>query len=184
MRHTLLILLASGLLTAGCGNAQAPMPTAPPAAVKVDIADVVADGNVTPVDGITSAGQPSAEALAVFRDSGYTAVIDLRGPGEDRGFDERAAVESLGMQYIALPIVGGDAISYASARQLDRLIEAQEGPVLVHCGSGNRVGALLALAANLDGADDETAVAIGRDAGLTSLEPIVLERLTEGPPVD
>ena len=104
MRRSLLILLGCGLLTAGCGHVEAPQPAAPPPAQKVDIADVVADGKVAPVDGITSAGQPSVEALAVFRDSGYAAVIDLRGPTEDRGFDEQAAVESLGMRYVALPI--------------------------------------------------------------------------------
>ncbi len=184
MRHPLLILVACGLLTAGCEQADAPPPAAPPAALKVEIADVVADGKVVPVVGITSAGQPSAEALAVFRDSGYTAVIDLRGPDEDRGFDEQAAVESLGMRYIALPISGRDAISYDSARQLDRLIEAQEGPVLVHCGSANRVGALLALSASMDGADDEAALAAGKEGGLTKLETVVRERLAEGPPAD
>jgi len=51
--------------------------------------------------------------------------------------------------------------------------------VLVHCGSGNRVGALLALRASLDGADDEKALALGREGGLSSLEGVVRERLDE-----
>lgn len=184
MKHPLLVIFACGLLTAGCEQAEAPPPAAPPAALKVEIADVLADGKVEPVDGITSAGQPSAEALAVFRDSGYTAVIDLRGPDEDRGFDEQEAVETLGMTYLLLPITSDDDISYASARELDRLIEAQQGPVLVHCASANRVGALLALTASLDGADDEAAVAVGKEGGLTRLEDVVRERLAEGPPGD
>jgi hypothetical protein len=45
---------------------------------------------------------------------------------------------------------------------------------LVHCGSSNRVGALLALrAAWLKGATLEAALAAGRSAGLTGLESAV-----------
>jgi hypothetical protein len=50
---------------------------------------------------------------------------------------------------------------------------------LLHCGSGNRVGALLALRESQDGADDESALEYGRSAGLTKLEPVVIKRLEE-----
>ena len=47
-------------------------------------------------------------------------------------------------------------------------------PVLVHCGSGNRVGALFALrAAWLQGVAPAQAVALGRAAGMTALEPAI-----------
>jgi protein tyrosine phosphatase (PTP) superfamily phosphohydrolase (DUF442 family) len=78
-----------------------------------------------------------------------------------------------------LPIAGKDAISFDNARKLDGLLKEYPGPVLVHCGSGNRVGALLALRASLDGADDEKALALGREGGLSSLEGVVRERLDE-----
>ena len=84
------------------------------------------------------------------------------------------------MHYVALPIESKDAISFENARKLDALLEEYPGPVLVHCGSGNRVGALLALRASLDGADDESALATGLDGGLTGLEEVVKERLAEG----
>jgi hypothetical protein len=49
---------------------------------------------------------------------------------------------------------------------------------MVHCASGNRVGALLALRANrLEGASPEDALELGLDAGLTRLEPAVREAL-------
>lgn len=183
MARTLLTALIATLVVIGCGPSDYPQPETQ-TALKVEIADVVASGRVAPVDGITSAGQPDAEALSVFRNSGYSAVIDLRGPDEDRGFNEQEAVEALGMTYILLPITSDEDISYASARELDRLIEAQQGPVLVHCASANRVGALIALTASLDGADDEAAVAVGKEGGLTRLEPVVRDRLAEGPPAD
>lgn len=150
-----------------------------PGSLHVEIAAVKAAGYVRPVDGVTSAGQPDHEALTVFADSGYTAVIDLRGATESRGFDEAEVVEALGMSYLPLPISGTAAINFENAAELQRLIEAQQGPVLIHCGSGNRVGALLALAEALDGADDDDAIAAGKDGGLTRLEPVVRQRLAE-----
>ena len=146
--------------------------------LKVDLGRVVELGIVEPVDGITSSGQPDRASLQVFADAGYTAVIDLRGVEEHRGFDEPAAVQDLGMEYVAFPIEGREAISFDNAGQLDDLIRAQNGPVLVHCGSGNRVGALLALRASLLGADEASSLETGRAGGLTWLEDTVRERLS------
>ena len=145
--------------------------------IHVDLADVVEKQSVQPVDGVTSAGQPDAAALEVFADSGYAAVIDLRGPDENRGFDEAGTAEALGLDYVSLPVVGRDGVSFENAAKLDALLEKYEAPVLVHCGSGNRVGALLALRESLAGADTAAALEAGRSAGLTRLEPIVKERL-------
>jgi len=131
------------------------------------------------IEGVSGARQPDQSALEQIDQAGYVAVIDLRGPEEDRGIDERAAVEALGMSYIALPILGAGDVTYENANELDRLLAQFDKPVLVHCGSGNRAGALLALRAKLNGADDETALEAGRDTGLGGLEPVVKERLGE-----
>ncbi|MDJ0908373.1 MAG: sulfur transferase domain-containing protein [Woeseiaceae bacterium] len=146
--------------------------------LSVDMDAVVEAGAVQPVDGVTSSGQPSEEALQVFSDSGYVAVIDLRGESEDRGMEnQQAVVEELGMDYVALPIASRDGVSFENAERLDSLLEQYDGPVLVHCGSGNRVGALLALRESLNGASDEEALEYGREGGLTRLEGLVEERL-------
>ena len=146
--------------------------------IHVNLDAVVEAGKVKPVDGITSAGQPDARALEVFAESGYAAVIDMRGPGEDRGMDDFAgAVEAKGMEYVAFPIVGKDAISFENAAKLDVVLAEIDGPVLMHCGSGNRVGAVLALRQSLKGASDEEALVYGKDAGMTRLEPLVREVL-------
>jgi len=51
-------------------------------------------------------------------------------------------------------------------------------PVLVHCMSGNRVGALFALRAFwLQGMSAVEALAVGRRYGLTKLEPLVVQIL-------
>lgn len=137
--------------------------------LKADLKSVVETGQVAPVEGLTTAGQPDAAAFRVFAEQGYKAVIDLRTEGEDRGLDEAAVVSGLGMEYVNLPITGDD-ITFAKADELADLLSQYEGPVLLHCGSANRVGALLALDKVAKGMDAETAIEEGRLAGLSSLE--------------
>ena len=112
-----------------------------------------------------------------FADAGYSTVIDMRAPDEDRGLDEPRTIEALGMTYVAFPIASADDISFEKAAELDEILRGADGPILVHCASGNRVGALFALRARNNGADSEDALAIGKAAGLTRLEEVVLERL-------
>ncbi len=135
--------------------------------------------------GLHAGGQPTARDLAALQARGVRTVIDLRGAGEDRGFDEAAEARRLGMDYIALPIAGKDDITPANARALHALLREHGDGVLLHCASGNRAGALLALgAAYEDGASPEAALDLGRRAGLKSLEPVVAEKLparTEAP---
>ena len=146
--------------------------------IHVDLDDVIAAGKVESVDGMTSSGQPDEKALKVFADSGYSFVIDMRGPDENRGMDDfEGAVEAAGMQYLAFPVVGAEQVSFETAAKLDEVLQGIDGPVLMHCGSGNRVGAVLALRQSLNGAADEESLEFGKDAGMTRLEPRVREVL-------
>lgn len=133
-----------------------------------------------PLAGITTAGQPNAAQLKAAAAAGFKSVIDLRGPSEDRGMDEPAVVKGLGMSYVSLPVAGADGVTYANASALDKLLAKLEGPVLVHCSTGNRAGALLALRAKLTGADRESALALGVAAGLAGLKPTVEKKLDAG----
>ncbi len=173
------ISVLTSLLLAFAAVAEQPDLT-PVTSLKVDLKQVVELGTVSPVDGITAAGQPDKAALEVFADAGYATVIDMRAEDEDRGFDEAAFVEELGLHYVAFPIASEDAISFDNARKLEELLQEYPGPVLVHCASSNRVGALLALRASLEGADNDQALEMGREGGLTRLEDIVRKRLAEG----
>ena len=137
-----------------------------------DLEAVVKLGRVEPVDGLTTAGQPDEAAFRVFAENGYRAVIDLRTEGEDRGLDEPAVVEALGMEYILMPIGRGD-ITFEKARELDELLNRFDEPVLLHCASSNRVGALLALNVYAETGDADLAIEQGRIAGMKSLERTV-----------
>ncbi len=137
-----------------------------------------------PRPGLHTGGQPTAEDLKRLKAEGVETVIDLRGPQEARGFDEAREAEALGMAYIALPISGKDDISAEKAKALHTLLQDRKGGVLLHCASGNRVGALLALGAAAQGASREEALELGRQAGLKSLEPVVMEQLATPSPAE
>jgi uncharacterized protein (TIGR01244 family) len=132
------------------------------------------------LDGITTAGQPSEAALTAIAAAGYKSVIDLRGANEDRGLDEKKTVELLGMSYVSLPVEGAAGVSYANASALDKLLAELPKPVLVHCSTGNRAGALLALRAKANGADAQAALELGLANGLVGLKPVVEEKLIAG----
>ena len=132
------------------------------------------------LEGITASGQPSAEALEAAANAGYKSVIDLRAPHENRGFDEKSTVQGLGMSYVNLPVDGAAGVSYANASQLDKLLAELPKPILLHCSSGNRVGALLALRAKAKGMDDGAALELGVANGLTGLQSTVQQKLATG----
>ena len=134
-----------------------------------------------PLENVTTGGQPDVAALESLADTGYAAIIDLRRPEEARGIDEQAEVERLGMSYVSIPVDGANGVTYENAELLNQILGETEGPVLIHCGSGNRAGALLSLREKLNGADNETALAVGRAGSLTGLESVVIERLQESP---
>ena len=98
--------------------------------IHVAIGDVRASSDLRPVDGITSSGQPDAMAFAIIAESGYVAVIDVRGPREERGLDEQAVVEELGMEYIAFPLANHASISMQNAERLDEILSTHTGQPL------------------------------------------------------
>ncbi len=96
-----------------------------------------------PLPGVATAGQPAAAAWATLSAAGFKAVVDLREPAEPRGHDEVGEIARAGLRYLSLPV------SHESLgdRQFDALraflSDPLNRPVLVHCQSANRVGALL-----------------------------------------
>jgi len=139
--------------------------------------DIVADGGVVPTEGLLVSGQPDADVFDRLKALGYVAVIDMRTDGEDRGMDEEGAAAERGLTYINLPVAGAEGVSFHNAERLDAILSDIDGPVLLHCGTGNRAAALLALRASLNGASDDEALAVGHQAGLTRMEAVVKDRL-------
>src|SRR5690606_33728588 len=131
-----------------------------------------------PTPNIHTGGRITAEDLPALRAAGITHIIDLTPDDETPNFDEATAVRAAGLSYDNLPVAGAGDLSLASVTVFDHLLRGTDGPTLVHCASGNRVGAMAALrAAWLQGADEEAAIAEGRRWGLRSLEGKVREHL-------
>ena len=96
-----------------------------------------------PLEGVATAGQPEEGHFGRLASAGYRAVIHLRGPGEDRGLDEPEAIRRAGMEYANLPVGYEDVDDETFERFRELMAEPERRPVLVHCASANRVGALL-----------------------------------------
>jgi len=126
-----------------------------------------------PIEGVLSGGQPTPEQIEAAARGGFRTVINLRSEQEP-GFEwEREKVEALGMRYVHIPVAGADGLTHENVEAIDAALERAlaEGPVLFHCASGNRIGAVLALrAAWLEGQDPERALGFGLASGLTRLE--------------
>lgn len=150
------LLLAVALAT-GCAHA-------PPAATSVAL--------LQPLPGLYTAGQPAASDWAAIKARGVRTVVNLRAPGELKDRDEAAEVRAAGLRYVEIPVNGAEGINPANARALHAaLAPAHGGGVLVHCASGNRAGALLALEQrDFDGVAAERALEIGKSGGVTGLE--------------
>ncbi len=70
-------------------------------------------------------------------------MIDPREPGEDRGFDEPETVRRAGMDYVSIPVGHEDVDDETFELLWDLTVGSECRPMLVHCASANRVGALL-----------------------------------------
>jgi uncharacterized protein (TIGR01244 family) len=117
--------------------------------------------------GLAVAGQPAPEAMAKLRDLGFRTVVNLRTEGEG-GAAERAVIEAQGLSYVWVPITP-ESFSLADVQAVEKVLrDPSAGPVLLHCASSNRVGAVWAAIQAREGKPVDEALAAGREAGLRS----------------
>ena len=123
------------------------------------------------------AGQPTEEGFSLLAERGVTVVVNLRPDAEMQravDFDEATLVESLGMEYVHIPMTP----STFSADDVARLqaviyrpgaIPREPFTLVIHCRSSNRCGALWAAFLHDDyGFDESKAIQYGKSAGLRS----------------
>ncbi len=128
-----------------------------------------------PLPGVMAAGQPTGEQIQLLAEEGYRTVIDLRPPDEPRGFDEPDAAKRSGLAYVNIPVTPATIDQATIDRFLDALRKA-EAPVLLHCGTSNRVGGLLYAWLVLERKEPPAkALEKARAAGLRS--PEILEKV-------
>jgi len=113
-----------------------------------------------PLPGIVTGGQPTAEHLAALKRAGCDVVLDIREPMEPRPYRTPDAVRAAGLEYVNIPFGQGDIkdATFEAALRTVRQLGGRKR-VLVHCSSGNRVGAALIPYLMLDqGFEEEDAI--------------------------
>lgn len=125
---------------------------------------LVADGD------IYLGGQPSPKDFSdAARDGSLRSVLNYRRAEESTGFDEPALLAGLGLEYHHLPYNGAAELTDEVFDGTFRIIESAPRPLMIHCASGNRVGAVwMAWRQLRDGYTEEEALAEARRAGLRS----------------
>jgi uncharacterized protein (TIGR01244 family) len=89
-------------------------------------------------------GQPSADELGSFKSRGNSCVVNFRPPSETPDVDEAAQVASAGLAFTNLPYATPEELTdqlLDDARAALRSASQTKQSFVLHCRSGNRVGA-------------------------------------------
>lgn len=127
---------------------------------------------------LATAGVLKEGGVSEAKALGFATILDLRGPEEGTEVERRAA-EAAGLRYLNIPVTE-ELPSEAQVVAFARIVEdaASHAPLLVHCASANRVGAMWSLYRVRGGATLAQAVAEGRTIGMQKArEDAVLRRL-------
>jgi uncharacterized protein (TIGR01244 family) len=177
------LILAGGLIGVLPEASADPSPEKPGAPKNIDQTPPlvpIPNARVTKT-GLLVGGQPSPDQLKAIQEAGYQTVITLRTESEKGDEGEQAAVERMGMSFVAIPVAGAAGLTEANARMLAKALGEQDAlPAVVHCKSGQRVSALLGLKAFVvDRVSAEAAIDLAKSLGLTKLESALRERIAE-----
>ena len=163
--------------TGSTAAAQSAITQVPP---KNEVSPAVSNySRVTPQ--IAAGGSLRDGAVAELKSLGVATIIDLRGP--DEGIDaERGAAAVAGLRYFNIPVTT-EVPTDAQIVEFARLVEnAEHHPLMVHCGSANRVGAMWTLYRAAKGTAIPAAIAEGREIGLQPARETAVQRRLAQPP--
>lgn len=129
-----------------------------------------------PLDDTWCSGQMTPAQFDRLPGLGIERVITLRRADEDGTGWEEARGRELGIEVVRIEIGGADDLTRENVERLGAAL-APHQPTLVACSSSNRVGAMFALKAFYDGAPPDKALQLGKQCGLTRLQPAVEKQL-------
>jgi protein tyrosine phosphatase (PTP) superfamily phosphohydrolase (DUF442 family) len=97
-------------------------------------------------DKLATAGQPTVKQFRAIADADYETVINLALPTSDGAIaNEAQLVQSLGMEYIAIP-VNWESPTMADLEEFLRVMEQrQRQKIFVHCAKNMRVSVFVYL---------------------------------------
>lgn len=115
---------------------------------------------------VATGGKLDQGGVEELAEQGFKTIIDLRTEAEGT-LAEKQAVETAGMRYINIPVTSA-GINDEQLAAFTSVIEQAAIPVLLHCASGNRAGAMWAAYRLSKGITPDIAFEEGRTAGMQS----------------
>lgn len=113
---------------------------------------------------IATAGAPGEGGIQELAEQGFKTIIDFRTEAEGTQAEQQA-VETTGMRYINIPVTSA-GINDKQLATFTSVIEQAATPVLLHCVSGNRAGAMWTAYRLSKGIAPDIAFEEGRTAGM------------------
>ena len=101
--------------------------------------------------GAFLASQPQPEDFETAKEAGIKTIVNLRHK-EELDWDEAALIKKLGLEYHNVPFKSPKSLTddvFAQVREI--LNEKSKRPLILHCASANRVGAIWLAHRVLDG---------------------------------
>src|ERR1051325_11161856 len=119
---------------------------------------------------IATGGQPKDSAYSKLAAEGFRAVLNLRTESEGADLKhEQEEIEKAGLRYISIPFVSTEPKDDKVDQFIKAVKDNNNQPILIHCGSANRVGALWMIYRVVDqGWTEEKALDEAIRIGLTS----------------
>jgi len=172
------IVNESTMAVAGEAEAVSESFSAAESTVRIEPTEVGDAPNVSTIqEKIFFSGQPTAASILSFREIGIQTVINLRTEAEMQNIDfgEAKLVESLGMEYINIPVGREEPADETISLLMDTIEKYSSTPMLMHCRSSSRTGYVWALYRGIRAGEPvEDAIEQGRKAGMHT--PFLEER--------
>ena len=124
--------------------------------------------NVHTLGNIVFSGQFQKEDIPTLKEAGVTQIISLR-KDDELGWDEAAVVTAAGLKHASIAFQSAEELTDEKIAELRELLGKSDGKTMLHCGGGNRVGAVWMTHRVLDdGVELETAIEEAKTIGLKS----------------
>lgn len=179
---TVAATVAAALIAlAGCESKKEPAPAPkagtpekPHVAVTTEKLEPYECGDITrlhTLGGVFLASQPKPGDFESAKKGGVKTIINLRHAAENKDFDEAKTVADLGLKYVNIPFEGPDEFTDEVIDKARQELKTAERPILMHCSSANRAGAIWLPYRVLDaGLSFEDALAEAKTVGLKSAD--------------
>ncbi len=121
-----------------------------------------------------SSGEPTKRQLEGIALAGIKHIISLLPPEKQKEYQEQDVLD-LKMSYKNIIVDGETGVTFSNAELLLKTIASfNDEPYLLHCASGNRNGALIALySGKKDGKSVSESIEVGKKWGLSRYEELV-----------